>query len=230
MTLASAVLGDIRSAEEIRQLIPVGVILPYAGDPGSAPTGFVYARGQLVASATYPELDALIGGAAPVGAGRHAYNGGTDPGGGQLRVPDLRQASPLGGSAPGSGPAGAKIGSRNHAHGVGGLGLEGHQHAPGGSMVVATGHNHGHSLYMPDHSHGMVLTSKPVYHGSNSHIYINHYSQTVGSGAIGLGGGIYAQGAMGVQGATDWAAAGTTGQLASSEIPYLTINFLVRAG
>jgi hypothetical protein len=69
--------------------VPVGGQIAWSGDGDPADTNYLLAEGRLIASASYPAFDALAGTAAPV-ASKHKYNGGIDPGGGMVRIPDKR--------------------------------------------------------------------------------------------------------------------------------------------
>lgn len=99
ITSAKIVDGTIAqadlSAAVIAAQVKTGMILPFAGLAAAIPSGYVACDGSVVASATYPALDALFGAAAPAGA-THAYNNGVSPGAGNFKLPDLRGRVPIG--------------------------------------------------------------------------------------------------------------------------------------
>lgn len=65
---------------------PTGSVIMYAGDKtGGIPTGWLLCDGSSVSETTYSALFAVIG---------HSFGG--DPGGGNFRLPDLRQRFPWG--------------------------------------------------------------------------------------------------------------------------------------
>src|SRR5215831_3620002 len=69
---------------------PVGEIAVYAGQALPVDGRWQWCDGGLIAAASFPEFAAAVG---------NVYNGGVDPGGGQVRKPDLRGRSPLGASS-----------------------------------------------------------------------------------------------------------------------------------
>jgi microcystin-dependent protein len=133
----------------------VGVQLPFTGDGDPVDTRFVLAEGRLIASTSYPVFDALAGGKAPVGK-RHKYNGGVDPGGGMVRIPDKRGRSSVGADDMGTarGAAGRLTTAKGHANVAGqNGGLERHAFVIG----EVPSHNHGGVTGGPStvaHNHG----------------------------------------------------------------------------
>src|SRR5215469_2241092 len=102
------------------QTSPVGSIIPYAGTGDPPESNWVIADGRLIGprTTTYADFFARVG---------HAYNGGVDPGSGNVRIPDKRGRHSIGainmGSAAGAGAndnahaqlaVGAKAGEVNH--------------------------------------------------------------------------------------------------------------------
>lgn len=75
-------LGDA-AVENVTDIMPVGVILPYGGS--SAPTGFLLCDGDAVSRTTYSALFAAIGTSFGVGNGSTTFN-----------LPDMRGRVPLG--------------------------------------------------------------------------------------------------------------------------------------
>jgi microcystin-dependent protein len=87
-------------------IMPPGGIIPYGG--ATAPAGWLLCDGSLVSKTTYADLFAVIG---------HTYNGGVDPGGGNFKLPDMRQRFPLGKAASGTGATlGGTGGVVDHGH------------------------------------------------------------------------------------------------------------------
>lgn len=84
----------------------IGHVQAFGG--ASAPTNWLLCDGSFVSQATYAALFAIIG---------HVYNGGTDPGDGTFKLPDLRQRFPLGKAASGTGSTlGGTGGAIDHPH------------------------------------------------------------------------------------------------------------------
>jgi len=85
---------DVKAA--LRALLPpVGALMAHSGlvDPPAIDgiAAWLICDGREVDSSAYPALDALIGAAAPVGSGRHLYNGGVAPAtAGKFLLPDTR--------------------------------------------------------------------------------------------------------------------------------------------
>lgn len=127
---------EIVGGDGLVEITPVGAMLPFGGS--AAPTGWLLCDGSLVATATYAALFAVIG---------HAYNGGVDPGGGNFRLPDLRQRFPLGKAAAGTGATlGGTGGVIDHAHTVASHTHTVPRHYHGkGTLAIGSGGNHGHS-------------------------------------------------------------------------------------
>jgi len=81
--------------EEGQVLLPIGTILPFAGQ--TAPSGYLLCHGQTVLRADYPDLFAVVG---------TLY--GASVSGTEFNIPDLRQSVPVGVDE--AGPAGFDIG------------------------------------------------------------------------------------------------------------------------
>lgn len=144
-------LTDLDSTAQSRLIAP-GMIFPFAGILAAVPAGYLPCDGSVVASATYPALDALFGAAAPGGA-THAFNGGSQPSAGNFKLPDLRSRSPIGSSvAAGGAPAldggltsralGTKLGVETHPLSI----AEMAAHAHPGSSVGNELQDHAHSM------------------------------------------------------------------------------------
>lgn len=73
----------------------VGTSRSWTGDGDPVDTRYLLAEGRLIASASYPIFDAQAGGKAIAGK-THKYNGGVDPGGGMVRIPDKRGRASVG--------------------------------------------------------------------------------------------------------------------------------------
>lgn len=176
--------------------VPAGVIWEYAADP-PAPTGWLMADWSLQPTATYPALFAKVG---------HKYNGGTDPGGGQFRVPDMRGRSPMGA---GSGPSltaralGAALGTETHGHSASGL---------------LPNHAHGHSLSMQDHTHGITTALLGQATGGVNAPHPASASSG-GASALGINGGISGSGDLSV---------GVSVGAGSTIAPVTVVNFIVK--
>ena len=202
---------------------PIGAVIIWPGQAASLPSGFLICRGQLVAQATYPALFAVTG---------HRFNrdgGGNpvDPGGGNFKLPDLRRTIPMG---PGAGRAlGQRGGAFDHVHGPSGAPAlaASHGHTRGNLRTIA--HWHSHNLYLGDHNHVTSEAVKPLISGSASFRGRSMGARTVGSGNIGLSGGVAAVGEMDVGGATAAAAPAISGSSGPANPPVLTVNFAVRA-
>jgi hypothetical protein len=234
MTLSSTVLDDIPSTTDLVELLPAGAIIAYGTAPGSAPAGFLFCRGQLVTKATYPNLNAVIGdGPGSGNPGYHGYNNGVDPGSGNMRMPNLQNASPLG-AGPSSGVArggtnGAVVGgARPHSHGAGTLNLPVHSHTSG-TLIVA-GHTHGHTLAMGSHDHSLTIEMKTIFAAADVDLYLCHYSSTEGGpSSTAFTGSVTAASTLAVTGSTaNSSAASVTGTSDTSDGPYLVVNFLIK--
>lgn len=178
-------------------LVPVGALLPFAGL--TAPTGFLLCDGSNVDSAAYPQLDALIGAAAPAGA-THAYNGGASPAAGKFKLPDMK-----GRSAIGSG-AGAGLTART-------LGQS------GGAETVVLGTQH-----LPPHTHTNPNISFPTSAiGESAGMY-----HRWGAGDIGVGDNSFSNGNYVIgQGATGNGPGTSTG--VPNVHPFTVTNHIIRA-
>jgi microcystin-dependent protein len=124
-TVAPGTAGDVLSSTgttwQSSPGVPSGTIFPYAGS--STPTGYLFAAGQVVAQATYPNLFTAIG---------STYNTGGE-GAGDFRLPDLRGRAIFGADAMGGTPA-----NRLGSGATGGI--------TGAASVGATGGQQSHVL------------------------------------------------------------------------------------
>jgi len=114
-------------------IIPIGSIVAFAGINLPANGRWVWADGGLIDRTTYSAFMSAVG---------HAYNGGVDPGGNSVRVPDKRGRLSVGAvSMPGGGTGGAAPGRSQAARGTNGgastvqllaaeSGLPDHVHVP----------------------------------------------------------------------------------------------------
>lgn len=93
----------------LNAVVPVGGQIAFAGDVSQIPPNFKAVDGSLIDAAAFPLFDARVGGSAPA-ASRHRYNGGVDPGGGKVRLPDKRGRSFAGANNMGT-AAGAATGN-----------------------------------------------------------------------------------------------------------------------
>lgn len=175
--------GELAASADLQSdnaIWPTGVVILWPGT--GVPTGFLPCDGSTQAAATYPALDAMIGNGPGYGnPGYHAYNAGASPGSGLFRLPDFRDAVPLGLSTPSSvqartGANGAKLGTGlAHAHGGGSFYMANHQHACG-SLSIGS-HVHGQNWILNDHQH-LAGASQPWAHGGtvyNRFIYWSSY-------------------------------------------------------
>lgn len=155
--------------------VETGVLFPFVGVV--APDGYLICQGQLILISAYPALDKLVGaGPATIAAGRFAFSGGSDPGGGQFRLPDLKGRMPIGlgiGDARGATvkALGVKYGEETHQL----------KTAEAAQKAVTTGND------APDHVHASAAppSSAFVYQASNvaTNIYVVQIANTNTGGA-----------------------------------------------
>lgn len=81
--------GDSILASHFNEIVPIGVVLPYAG--ASAPTGFLLCDGSAVSRTTYSALFAIISTTFGVGDGSTTFN-----------LPDMRSRMPIGAGTAGT--------------------------------------------------------------------------------------------------------------------------------
>lgn len=136
--------------------VPIGATLTYAGSTLPPNGGYAWADGSLIDVAGHETFASRVG---------HDYNGGVDPGGGKVRVPDKRGRFLLGANNFGAGTAGtgndrgqqargASAGERNHA-------LVAAEHASHTHTTVNAG-SHAHVLNGAGaHNHGFQGTNLP---------------------------------------------------------------------
>jgi Phage Tail Collar Domain len=171
-------LDDIPEAslaqEILDAIVPIGGQMPYTGDTDPSGGRFLLCDGRLVNVADYPVFATKTG---------HKYNGGVDPGGGQIRIPDKRGRGSLGadnmGTARGAAgrvpsiPSGLRSagwngGADTHTHTAN---IPSHTHSGALPSHTHTGGcpDHLHSvgsLYTGNHSHGVSVSGTTG--GSNS--------------------------------------------------------------
>lgn len=201
--------GDLDATAQTL-LFKTGMIIPFAGILSAVPSGWLPCDGSVVASATYPALDAICGAAAPGGA-THAFNGGSQPSAGNFKLPDLRSRSPIGSSvAAGGAPAqdagltartlGVKTGVETVTLSAAESGMPAHN-----PTITDPGHNH--SLQMEalgGSPPGMIIASggRNVWRmsgtngagGTDPHVnsIVNNGSFSYGLGVVGAATGITA--------------------------------------
>lgn len=129
----------------------VGEIRMFVGASG-IPTGWLACDGSLIATATYPRLFAILG---------HSANGGTDPGGGNFKLPDLRDKVPVGVS--GTRARGTTGGEETHLLTGAESGMPAHTHPASTSGQDSPDHSHtGYTDSIGAHNHGFVLTVQGI--------------------------------------------------------------------
>lgn len=208
--------------------------MPYAGDGGSAPAGWLYCRGQLVSTGgANAALYALVG---------HKFNGGADPGGSQFRLPDLREVFALGTSdtslsltvsnVDAGGPTGGGTysdGAWNHQHSANSLEVAGHQHASAQGYVMGN-HSHGAGTLYSSHTHTILTTTKKIQADPDWGVDINRRndlsapSSTTISGSTANDGQHYITGSSGPASLT----LTLTGTSGTATMPYLVTNYIVK--
>lgn len=188
-------------------VIPVGMIVPYAGGgdnaAGVAPTGWLLCNGQAVNRTTYAALFAVCGTAFGAGNGTTTFN-----------VPDFRGKMPFG--SDGTRARGATGGSNDaivvaHTH----TGPS-HSHTFSGSTSSDGNHTHGTDGGVVAQNSGQVAlgagfqvgTTSINSAGSHTHTYSGTTS-AAGTGATGSAG-----------------SSGTNANLSA----YQAVNFMIRAG
>ena len=163
---------------------PIGAIMGYAGSGDPPEVGWVIADGRLIDRTVY---------AAFFARSQHTYNGGVDPGGNKVRIPDKRGKSSIGainmGTAAGAGPndnahhqgvRGSSYGEVYHALVNGEMPVHNHT---GATTAGATGGGTT-GADSPDHAHyhGRDLALS-VAAGSNNYTFIGE--PTAGTTATG---------------------------------------------
>lgn len=108
----------------------------------TADAGWLICDGSLKSQATYPALFEAIG---------HSANNGTDPGGGNFKLPDLRSRIPLGKGA------GATIGATGGSNDAV---VVSHSHTQNAHTHIQNGHGHtqdahDHAVSDPGHEHAI---------------------------------------------------------------------------
>lgn len=136
--------------------VPIGAQLPYGGDGDPADTHFLLADGRLVDKTTYANFFATVG---------HKYNGGVDPGGNQVRLPDKRGRTSVGADNMGTARGAAnRMTVYNRAAGQNG-GEERHTNSL--AEMPSHGHGGGTGVDSPDHTHSGWTDGQ----GAHSHGY-----------------------------------------------------------
>lgn len=125
------------------QSSPVGSIIPYAGTGDPPESNWIIADGRLINKTTYADFFARVG---------HAYNGGVDPGGGSVKIPDKRGKHSIGATNMGS--AAGAVGVDN-AHASVGVGAKGGEVNHTLTTTEGPVHNHWNNLSSTnlDHQH-----------------------------------------------------------------------------
>ena len=112
---------DVLHDALLLHLLPTGAIVAYGGS--DTPSGWLLCDGSLVSTGgANAALFAIMG---------HAYNGGSDPGGGQFKLPDHRDRQVYGASA--TRIRGSTGGTRPHGHAITGTGSHSHSGSIGAS-------------------------------------------------------------------------------------------------
>lgn len=247
MTALGAIAASSDIATAPGAAIATGVVLPYAGDGGTAPAGWVYCRGQTLdktsstGGVSHAALNALIGDAA---SPAHRYNGGSSPGANLFRVPDLRQVFPVGANdtsglvsgpsdANPSGPTGGGTfsdGAWGHAHAAGTLSADTHSHLPG--TLTLPSHSHASYNLYNTHSHNVTMANDKLYYPSDTPVQINRrtdLSNNAGGSAVsGTSGASTAPVTYTVNGTAYSGALTLTGSTGTADPPYLVVNFIVK--
>lgn len=104
--VSSDVAGNLSFQSIAPFVTPAGVIMMYGGT--SAPSGWLFCDGSVVAIATYPALDAVLNG---------AFNTGGE-GAGNFRLPNFQRKVPMGAGGAGSGTVGNAVGNSGGAETV----------------------------------------------------------------------------------------------------------------
>ena len=195
------------------QYMPPGAIVQYAADSASAPTGWLYCRGQTVVRATYQALFDVIGTTFNTGG-----ESGTD-----FRLPNLQQRFPLGKATSGTGSTfGTSGGAIDHTHSV-----PAHYHGLGTGATLATTTSGAHRHTIPNRSGNANVGSAAV-------TAVLRGGDTTQGGSTGntLAGddeGSHAHSMTGtiglVTGGVDGNAAMTSG---TNNPPYLVVNYIIR--
>lgn len=145
--------------------IRVGTILMYGGS--TAPTGYVFCRGQAISRTVYPALFSVIGTTFGVGDGSTTFN-----------VPDLRNRYPIGADTVARGAtAGANTDDISHTHGTGTLvtASDGaHTHSADGTLAAAAtattvAVQSGAGTTVPTDTHTHDVTGDTSSNGAHTH-------------------------------------------------------------
>jgi len=124
-------LGDAIDTSLATWRVPTGALFPFAGDPATAPTGFLYCRGQDVSRTTYAALYAVLGTTYGAGDGSTTFG-----------LPNLQTRVPAGLDKAGTPDTafdtlgetgGSKTSVASHDHGA-------------GTIATASGGSHSHTL------------------------------------------------------------------------------------
>jgi hypothetical protein len=150
---------------------PIGAIVAYSGNGDPPETDWLVADGRLIDRTTYAEFFSRTG---------HAYNGGVDPGGNKVRIPDKRGKKSVGAINMGTGAGpndnahlqaarGTSYGEVNHQL----LAAEGSTNGNGATGYVSNDHTHTFStttgLEQQAHTHGVTApTDNFVGHDSSA--------------------------------------------------------------
>lgn len=207
-------LGDIGAGTDLLTTgaIPVGSMLPFAGQ--TAPTGWTMCNGVEVLRSS--PLGTWLAGRFGSGNGSTTYN-----------VPDMRDRLPIGKAESGTASTlGSTGGSLNHSHAVGSYDMPSHDHQ--NSSLVLPAHSHGHSISFGSHSHSLPVTSAYTITDTNdfagSAVQGGTFANTPG-----VSGGVSNSAATGMSSGRSAAATpGLTGTSGNAEVPYQTVNYIIK--
>lgn len=154
--------GDIPANQDVTlstEGVPVGGIIPYAGQALPAGGKWDWADGGLIDRTTY---------AAFFGVAGHAYNGGVDPGSNMVRKPDKRGRGSVGADAMGGGAAAGRLTTANgHNNGIGQNGgtekyrLAAAESGVNSNAAMSNPGNHGHGIHVQDLSSSTAANNWP---------------------------------------------------------------------
>lgn len=136
-------LGDVKGTDDIaqtNQVLPAGVMLPYAGN--AAPAGWVLCEGQELSRTTFAALFAAIGTTYGAGNGTTTFN-----------APDMRGRVPVGSDNMGGGGGAAGRITASTTRGSS-SGAEKH------TLTEAEMPNHNHAITDPGHNHAERIGSR----------------------------------------------------------------------
>lgn len=179
LNVTAKTFTDIQTAFTTASVLatPIGAVFMWMSD--TAPTGYIFLRGQAISRATYATLFALWGTTYGVGDGATTFN-----------VPNMQVRIPIGRDSTGANTAvdtlGETQGSWDHTHGPGTLTVASHLHNSGTLTVASHTHDSG-TLTVASHTHGAgTLTVASHTHGAGTYAADSH---SHGVGSISISGG-----------------------------------------